>query len=132
MPDESHSRHTTGPAELVQAQTTSAPSRASAWLEHARTGRPNSWASSAATAAVRSASRPASRTSSKEATRVTAWAWARAWTPVPRIASVAASPRASRRTDSADPAAVRVAVMCVPSISATGRPSSWSNTAMSA
>jgi hypothetical protein len=59
-------------------------------------------------------------------------AWARAWTPVPRIATVEASSRASRRTDSADPAAVRAAVMWVPSSSATGRPSAGSNAAIRA
>ena len=54
-------------------------------------------------------------------TRDTARACVRACTPVPHIASTRASSRASSRADSAEPAAVRVAVMYVPSISAVMR-----------
>jgi len=76
--------------------------------------------------------RPATRTSSKRRTRRSAAACVRAWTPEPRIASTRASSRASSRVASAEPAAVRVAVMYVPSMSATGAPLSGSNTQISA
>ena len=58
------------------------------------------------------------RISSKRRTRGSARACVRACTPVPTMASTRASSRASSRVDSAEPAAVRVAVMYVPSISA--------------
>ena len=60
--------------------------------------------------------------SDMDRTRGMATAWALAWTPVPRMASVAASGRASRRVARADPAAVRMAVMCSPSMMAAGLP----------
>ena len=51
---------------------------------------------------------------------------------MPRIASTQASGRASRRVASAAAAAVRIAVMYVPSMSATGVPVSGSKSAMAA
>jgi len=48
------------------------------------------------------------------------------------MASAMGTLRASSRVASADPAAVRIAVMAVPSISATGEPVSGSNTAITA
>jgi hypothetical protein len=51
---------------------------------------------------------------------------------VPTIASTGVSGRASRRVESAEPAAVRAAVISVPSITAAGVPVPGSNTAISA
>ena len=59
-------------------------------------------------------------------------AWALACTPVPKIARTEASGRASRRVARAEPAAVRMAVMCSPSMTAAGAPVSESNTAINA
>ena len=87
---------------------------------------------SAANASAFARSRPATRISVKARTRGIACAWARAWTPVPRMASVVASSRARRRVDSAEPAAVRSAVIAVPSRNAVGSPVSGSNAAMTA
>ena len=131
-PGASHSWRTTGSCGWVVAQTTSAPSQAADHDGAARTGTSSPAPSSSASAAAFAGSRPATRTSANARTRVTAAAWARAWTPVPRMARVAASSRASRRVASADPAPVRRAVMAVPSSSASGRPSSGSKTAISA
>ena len=65
-------------------------------------------------------------------TRGTARAWARAWTPVPSTANVEASGRASSRVARAEQAAVLAAVMCSPSMRATGAPVASSKTAMTA
>src|SRR4051794_16308136 len=72
------------------------------------------------------------RTSPNSRTRGTASRCARACTPVPRIASVDESGRASSRTDSAEAAAVRIAVIAVPSSSASGRPLAGSNMTITA
>ena len=75
--------------------------------------------------------RPAPRAKSRRA-RGTSPAAERDCTPVPRIASTRASGRASRRVASAAAAAVRIAVMYVPSMSATGVPVAGSKSAMAA
>lgn len=74
----------------------------------------------------------ATRTSSNGRTRLTASRCERPCTPAPSTASTEASSRASARTDTAELAPVRTAVMCVPSITASGVPVSASNTAISA
>ena len=77
---------------------------------------------SATRAWTRSGVRPATRTVRIGRTRTIAWAWARACSPVPRMASVCASGRASSSAERADAAAVRATVIDVPSSSATGSP----------
>ena len=108
-PGLSHSKRTTGSGEAVVAWTTSAP----------RTASSNS-------------PRPATRTSAKSRARGNISCDERDCTPVPRIASTRASGRASRRVASAAAAAVRIAVMYVPSMSATGVPVFGSKSAMAA
>ena len=109
VPGLSHSRRTTGSWAAVVAWTTSAP----------RTASSNS-------------PRPATRTSAKSRTRGNISCAERDCTPVPRMASTRASGRASRRVASAAAAAVRIAVMYVPSMSATGVPVSGSKSAIAA
>ncbi len=67
------------------------------------------------------------RTSENERTRGTSSRCARACTPEPTIASTDASSRAAARTTSAEAAAVRIAVMCSPSITARQTPVVASN-----
>ena len=80
------------------------------------------WTTSAPRTASSNSPRPATRTSAKSRARGNI-SWAeRDCTPVPRIASTRASGRASRRVASAAAAAVRIAVMYVPSIERDRRP----------
>ena len=126
MPGASHSRFRIGSAALVQAQTTSAPATASSKVSNAVAP------VSSANACACSGSRLAIRTSWKSRTRPTARGASAPWTPAPRIASTRESSRASARVETAAPPPVRMAVMCVPSITAIGVPVSASKTAISA
>jgi hypothetical protein len=110
----------------------SAPRKASRKDATARTSVSPVADSSSARAAAFVGSRPAMRICRIGRTRRTASAWDRAWTPVPRMARTAASSRANRRADSAEHAAVRAAVMAVPSSTAAGRPVSGSNATITA
>src|SRR6266576_939166 len=127
-PGESHSRRTIGSVACVVAATTSEPRIASSYELTARACGPISSASASAL----DRSRPATRISLNARTRGNARACERAWTPVPRRASTSASSRARSRVASAEPAAVRAAVMDVPSITARGVPFSVSKTTITA
>ena len=111
----------------VAAATTSAPSSASS---HEETARPPS--SGRERLRLRAGRDAATRTSVKSRTRASARPCDWAWTPLPSTARTDASSRASRRVASAEAAAVRVAVMYVPSISATGLPFAGSKTMIAA
>src|SRR5436190_1158844 len=104
-PGWSHSRRTIGSVACVVAAMTSAPRTAASNDDAAEAP------SSPASASARFGSREATRTSRKSRTRRRASACVRACTPAPRIASTRASSRARSRVASAEPAAVRVAVM---------------------
>ena len=103
----------TGSWASVQRQTTPAPRTASS---NVRPGR----------------LREATRTSRKSRTRRTMARCDWPCTPAPITASTDASGRASALTETAEAAPVRIAVMYVPSISASGEPSRSSNTAITA
>ena len=112
------------------AQTTSAPFTAASNDSAAANGTPVAAVSSSARAAAFPASRPATRPSRKLATRGSIRPCERACTPVPTMASTEASGRASSRADRAEPAAVRMAVTYVPSMTASGSPVIGSNAAI--
>ena len=85
---------------------------------------------SSASARTRSGSRPAIRNRGLRNAALIASTWARACTPVPTTATTWLSGLASARLADADPAAVRIAVINVPSITATGVPLSGSKQQM--
>ena len=121
-----------GESAWVQAQITSASDTASLKESVAEAGMLSSVESSWARDLALARLRPAIRISEMGRTRGMATAWALAWTPVPRMARTPALGRASRRVARAEPAAVRMAVMCSPSMMAAGAPVWASKTAIRA
>jgi len=102
-------------------QTTCAPRHASCIVADTDALTPSPLAQSASFFAL-SGVRPQTRSSRSIPIAWRAWTCERAWTPVPMIAAVLASSRASARVAIADVAAVRSSVMSRPSSSADGTP----------
>ncbi len=122
-PSASQEPSTTGVEEAVTVQMMSAPSMAARASALASTVTPASDAS-ATKASRRSRCGLQARTRPMDRTARMASRWDRAWVPEPMMARSVASGRASRRVASPLTAAVRMAVMAMASISATGLPCS--------
>ena len=121
-PGSSHAFCNTGSAELVAVTTIPAPATASAAEAQAVTGTAVRSRMSSANRRALSGSRPVTRTRSSGRTAAIASRCDRACTPVPMMASSAASARASSSVATADTAAVRISVTADALSSASGSP----------